>query len=69
MPIFMRVVDTVTDDEDVRYREADKINLNGHFSVARHVDQRAGQNARCLPAPEDVARKHKAPPGINDIIH
>jgi hypothetical protein len=65
--IFLRVVDTVTDDENVRYREADKINLNGHFSAAPLANQRAGQNARCLPAPEDAA--HKAPPGINDIIH
>src|SRR5580693_4120445 len=69
MPILICVVDTITDDENVRYGEADQINFHGHFPAARLVHQRAGDDTRCLPFPEEVARIKKGPPGINDIVH
>ena len=68
MPIFMRVVDTITDDENVWYRETNEINFNGHFPTARFVHQRACEDARCPLVSEDVARIKKGPPSVNDII-
>jgi hypothetical protein len=68
MPILMCVVNTITDDENVRYCETNEINFNRHFPTARPVHQRACEDARGLFVLEEVARIKKSPPSINDII-
>ena len=68
MSILVCVVDTITDDENVWYRETDEIDLDGHFPTARLVHQRACEDARCLLVAEEVARIKESSPSINDII-
>ena len=68
MPILMRVVDAVTDDENVWDRETNEINFNGQFPTTRLVQQRACEDTGWLLVSEAVARLKKSAPSINDII-
>jgi len=65
----MCVVDAVADDKNVGYRETNEIKVNYHFTAARLVDKRAGEDARHLPLAEQLARVKKRASCIHDVVN